>query len=336
MARELLADGADGAELAAHCRPEDVARLRASLDRYTVDRAAVAADVPADDIRRLLADVRAHPGAVNVFTGTGVMMGGDGLLVEWLRWVLLILTGSLDAPGGMHFHDGLTLVPGPTRPTAGCTRAPAAAPTSRRVLRQMPVLGLVDEIEAGNLRALFLCGGDPLSAAPEPDRTRDALRSLDTLAVIDVRDGELCDLATHVLPATGQLERADVTMFAQMSMASTVQYTDPVVPPGGARRPVWWILGHLARRMGGDILGDADPDALTDEAYVRDLLATSPVDVDALIANGPRGTAVPVEVGWVRRDLLPDGRWNLTPPELVARLDAHEPPGRRSAAHDPP
>jgi anaerobic selenocysteine-containing dehydrogenase len=57
------------------------------------------------------------------------------------------------------------------------------------------------------------------------------------------------------------------------------------------------------------------------------VLVGSPVDVDALVERGPRGTAVPVEVGWVRRDLLPDGCWNLAPPELVVRLDAHEPPG---------
>jgi anaerobic selenocysteine-containing dehydrogenase len=327
LARELLVDGADRDELATHCRPADVAALRAALDRFTVERAAVAADVPVERIRQLLADVRANPKALNVFTGTGVMMGGDGVLVEWLRWVLLILTGSLDTPTGMQFHDGLLPRVRPNPPDGRAHPGPRSRTDLPRVLRQMPLLGLVDEIEARNVRALFLCGGDPLAAAPDPDRTREALRSLDTLAVVDVHDGELADLATHVLPATGQLERADVTMFAQMSMASTVQYTEAVVAPVGERRPVWWILGQLARRMGGDLLRGVDPDAMTDERYLRDVLATSPIDVDGLNERGPRGTAVPVEVGWVRRDLLPDGCWNVAPPALVARLDAHAPPG---------
>jgi anaerobic selenocysteine-containing dehydrogenase len=327
VARELLVDGADRVELASHCRSDDVAVLRAALDGFTIERAADAADVPVERIRQLVAALRAHPGALNLFTGTGVMMGPDGVLVEWLRWVLLILTGSLDSPAGMHFHDGLQPRLRPSPPDGKVHPGPRSRPDLAPVVRQMPVLGLVDEIEAGNVRALFLCGGDPLSAAPEPDRTREALSSLDTLVVIDVHDGELCELATHVLPATGQLERADVSMFAQMSMTSSVQYTGPVVAPRGERRPVWWILGHLARRMGGDVLRGSDPDAMTDEHFLRDMLAAAPVDVDVLIERGPRGMEVPVEIGWVRRDLLLDGCWNLAPPELVGRLAEHEPPG---------
>jgi anaerobic selenocysteine-containing dehydrogenase len=35
-----------------------------------------------------------------------------------------------------------------------------------------------------------------------------------------------------------------------------------------------------------------------------------------------------VSIGWYHRCVLPDGRWRLAPPELVARLDADdEPPG---------
>ena len=33
-------------------------------------------------------------------------MSLDGVLVEWLRWVVLALTDSLDRPGGMVFHEG--------------------------------------------------------------------------------------------------------------------------------------------------------------------------------------------------------------------------------------
>jgi anaerobic selenocysteine-containing dehydrogenase len=328
VARALLDDGADADELAAHCRPEAVAALRASLARFTVARAAAAADVPQDSVERLIAEVRAHRGRLNVFVGTGPMMGGDGVVVEWLRWVLLILTGSLDVPGGMQFHDGLNprLRPNPRdeRPHAG----PRSRPDLPQVARQMPVLGLVDEIEAGHVRALVLCGGDPLSAAPEPDRTRAALASLETLVVIDVNDNELCELATHVLPAAGQLERADMSgPFAPMALDSVVQHTEAVVPAGGERRPVWWILGQLARRMGTDLLGGRDPDEMTDDDYLRSMLTTSPVSADTLVAHGTRGTRVPVEVGWVRRDLLVDGCWDLAPSELVARLDRHEPPG---------
>jgi anaerobic selenocysteine-containing dehydrogenase len=156
---------------------------------------------------------------------------------------------------------------------------------------------------------------------------RDALRRLDCLAVIDVVGSELTDLATHVLPATGQLERADASSFPQVSMASTVQFTPAVVAPVADRKPVWWILGHLATRMGSDLLGGRDPDAMDDADFLRGMLSTSPLDADTVFANGAHGTAVPVEVGWIRETFLEDGRWNIAPPVLIERLRAHRAPG---------
>jgi anaerobic selenocysteine-containing dehydrogenase len=72
--------------------------------------------------------------------------------------------------------------------------------------------------------------------------------------------------------------------------------------------------------MGGDILGGADPDALTDERYLG---AIAGADV---VAAGPHGVDVPLEYGWVAEALLPEGRWRLAPVELVERLRVHVPP----------
>jgi anaerobic selenocysteine-containing dehydrogenase len=326
VARELLRSGCDDDEINAHCRPEDVVMLQRALDRFTVDLASRVADIPAERILDLVEDLRVHRGRVNIFVGTGAIMGLDGVLVEWLRWVLLIITGSLDTPGGMQFSQGLGPPLRPDPPDGKHHSGPASRPELPHIMRQMPMVAFVDEIEAGNLRALFLCGGDPIAAAPDPDRTTRALASLDTLAVIDVMDNELCELATHVLPATGLLERADVSMWPTMAMDSTVQYTPAVVAPAGARRPTWWILAQLARRMGIDLLPAPDLDTLCDDDVLRHLLTAAPVQFDDLVEHGPRGLSLSTEVGWLRRDFLRDGCWNLTPPPLVTRLDAHRPP----------
>jgi anaerobic selenocysteine-containing dehydrogenase len=87
------------------------------------------------------------------------------------------------------------------------------------------------------------------------------------------------------------------------------------------------MLGSLAPRLGLDLLGGADPDDLTDELFLHGLLARSPVDAGELFARGPHGIEVPVEHGWVRETMLPDGQWRIAPPELLARLAAHEEPG---------
>ena len=114
------------------------------------------------------------------------------------------------------------------------------------------------------------------------------MRRLDALVVVDVVENELSELATHVLPATGELERTDVSMFSHNSVHAAIQSTGPVVAPVAERRPVWWALGQVAARAGVDLLRGADPDALTDELYLRGILDHSPLDADAVFAAGSR------------------------------------------------
>jgi anaerobic selenocysteine-containing dehydrogenase len=330
LVRELLEHGADDAELRDFCTPDDVDALRRTVAPFTVARAATAAGVETAALDALVDDLRAHGGRIAVSCGTGVQMGPDGILAEWLKWVLLIVTGSLDRPGGMRFSRGAL---NPMRPprTDRAPRPPRAGPASRpelpRVANQIPAVALADEIEAGNVRALIVTGGNPIGAFPEPDRVRAALRTLDALVVVDVVESELTELATHVLPVTGQLERADISMYAHISVRAAMQSTTAVVSPVADRRPAWWVLGSLAHRLGIDLFGGAAPDSLTDESYLRGILEHSPLDADRVFAVGARGFELPVEYGWVHESMLPGGRWQLAPEVLVERLAAHQEPG---------
>ena len=260
--------------------------------------------------------------------GTGVTMSRDGVIAEWLRWVILIASGSLDRASGMYFHRGV--VNRLRRRKARADRAEPGAARSRpelpRVLGQIPAVALADEIEAGNIRALFVTGGNPLSAFPQPERLRAALRRLDVLAVVDVADNALTAIATHVLPATGQLERADITLAELTALHSGLQATRPVVAPVADRRPVWWMFAALDRAMGREASGAVNPDDLRDEDYLRGVLAHSRLDADDVFAAGPRGFATPVEYGWVHSDLLHDNRWSIAPTPLLERLAAYVDP----------
>jgi anaerobic selenocysteine-containing dehydrogenase len=324
LAAALFDDGADPTE---RCAPADLAALRVALAPFTLERAAAVADVEVETLVRLVAEIRAHPGRLAVMCGTGTTMAVDGVLVEWLRWVLLVLSGSLDRKGGMRFNRGVVNRP---RPPRADPRLPAPGPSSRpelpRVAGQLPAVAMVDEIEAGRLRALVVTGGNPLTAFPEPDRLRDALRRLEALVVIDVAENELTELATHVLPATGQLERVDLSLAELTAVRSGIQATGAVVAPVGDRRPVWWMLAALGRRMDADFLGVADPDDLTDELFVGGLLERSPLDAAEVFAAGPHGVDVAEEYGWVRDTMLVEGRWRVAPAELLALLHAHVAP----------
>ena len=98
-------------------------------------------------------------------------------------------------------------------------------------------------------------GGNPVTALPDRTRTVEALRSLRTLIVIDIFPTETTELATHVLPAVDQLERADLTwLLDSFQLAVASQVTDAVVPTIGERKPVWWMFAHVAERLGLSLL----------------------------------------------------------------------------------
>lgn len=328
VASALLADGADTDEIALRCAPDEIAELREVLAPFTIARAAAAAGVDAALITRMVDAVRAHPGRLAIMCGTGVTMAHDGIVAEWLRWVLLILSGSLDRESGMRFNRGainrLRPLRTPLDPVA--TTGPPSRPELPRIVGQLPAVAMADAIEAGHLRALVVTGGNPITAFPQPSRMRAALAMLDILVVVDVAESELCDLATHVLPATGQLERTDLTLAELTAVRSGLQATRAVVAPVGERRPVWWMLASLAQRLGADALGGADPDAMSDEHFLRGLFVRSPLDADAVFDAGPRGTDIPNEFGWVCDTLLPNRRWKIAPTVMLQRLAEHRDP----------
>lgn len=319
LIRELLIAGADHDDYMRMTDAGDRAQLAQAVEPFTLDRTKAATDLSADSLLELLAAIRSA-GRVAVISGTGVTFGEHALLTEWLRWVLLILTGSLDRRGGMWFNPGWTH---PLEKQAQWTHSPPhgltgpgpkARPELPSVFGQRPAIAIVDEIEAGNLKALLVCGSNPLTAFPDPERTRAALASLDALVAVDVVETPLTAIASHVFPSVGQMERADIVAEASTS------YAPSVVPPVAERRPMWWMLHELGRRLGVDVLEGLQPESCSDEQVIRQLTAHSRDGSEALIAAGSVGLMPPRLYGWVREKALPGGRWRLTPPDMIQRL----------------
>jgi anaerobic selenocysteine-containing dehydrogenase len=222
--------------------------------------------------------------------------------------------------------------PGYLMQTHLATRSPVPAggrsydgPRSRPELRtrygERPSAALVSEIEAGNIGALFVVGGNPLLSLPDSKRTLAALKKLDVLAVADIVDNEMVQLATHVLACAGQLERAEIpygTDIFQKDLLS--QFTPAVVPPVAQRKPLWWSIGHLARRIGTDVFPGIDLDTVTEESLLDPLIDAS-VDPVALRASPTAVVASGPIYGWVAQNVLPQGRWRLAPEPLLNQLE---------------
>lgn len=318
LVREILDNGQVSNAFLESATPDQIKEFSGHLRKLTEAHVVERTGLTGSDLRDLLASVM-RAGRISIAIGTGVTFDRNALITDWLRWVLLLMTDSLDRPGGMWFHPGWLdpldvegqVIPALTPPAPG----PKSRPDLVRVFGEIPCAAMADEIESGTLRALIVGGASPLTAFPDPARTRAALGSLDVLAVADVVSTPLTDMATHVLPVTGHLERTDL----QQNRLPRAMISPAVVRPVAERKPVWWIAAKLARRLGFDPLYGLDPDATTELDLLRHLSLGARSDFEDLVSAGPHGVDVPLPVGWVQGHLH-EHRWNIVPQCLLDRL----------------
>lgn len=333
LVREVLANGADEQELLQHCAAHDVDALRTAVAPFTLERAVRQTGLEAGALEELLAAIRRH-GRVAILSGTGIAFSPHGLLCEWLRWALLIASGSLDREDGKAMFFNVTSLGKPelgSWPTPSSEDRFDAAPGSRPDLQgfygEYSCSALSDEIEAGNLRALIVFGSNPLIALPDPDRVAAALAKLEVLIVIDPFDNDIARLATHALPAAWLLERSDVRQRPAL-----IQYSQALVNPLGESKPGWWIFGAIAEELGLDIFHDgvafADRD---DETGYRTMFARARVSFDELKAAGVYGIETPRMDGWFHKAVLRDRGWRVAPQVMLDRLRAVEDQDRPKA-----
>jgi anaerobic selenocysteine-containing dehydrogenase len=320
LVRELLADGADSDALAG--RVQGLDQLATAVAPFTRAHAARIADVAPDDLDLLLASVR-RVGRVAIDTGTGVTMAASANVTQWLAWVVMILTNSMNRPGGYWFHPGfghqLETFELPISPAGGSFGpGPASRPETHAFLGEWPCAVLADEIRAGNIRAVLNFGGHLLTAFPEADVLEPALRELDVLATTEIIATATTALSTHVLPTKDQLERADVTLWDFLSPRVAAQHTPAVVEPVGQRRSSWWVLGELGRRLGHELVpADAD-----DDAMLARIVKRSRSSFEELVDAGWVEVGHDVPAPWVDAHVERLGGWRVAPPLLVEQLAA--------------
>ena len=317
LVREVLRVGADPG-----VPTQDRDRLAAAVEPFTLDRSAGIADVPAEQLTRLLASIR-RSGRIAVDTGTGVTMSPNANVTQWLCSALLILTGSMNRPGGMWFHPGfayqLETFTLPVAPQDGSFGpGPQSRPETQSFLREWPCAVLPDEIDAGNIRAFLNLGGNLVTGFPDAGTLVPALKKLDVLMTTEILPNETTALSTHVLPTKGQLERPDITMWDFLSPRISAQHTPAVVSPVGERRSMWWVLAEIGRRLGHEL---ADTGA-TDDAMLAHIGSGMRGGYDRLTSTGWAEAPLEVPARWVDDHIDRVGGWRLAPRLLLDQLDA--------------
>jgi anaerobic selenocysteine-containing dehydrogenase len=187
LVRELLREGADQ-EALEHVVGLDA--LAGAVAPFTLEHAARVGGIEETELTDLLDAVR-RAGRVAVVTGTGVTMSTAANVTQWLAWAVMILTGSMNRPGGVWFHPGfshqLEAFELPVSPLDGLFGpGPRSRPESQAFFREWPCAALGDEIRAGNIRAVLNLGGHLVTAFPDANDLVPALRSLDVFATIEI------------------------------------------------------------------------------------------------------------------------------------------------------
>jgi anaerobic selenocysteine-containing dehydrogenase len=321
LVREVLRDGV-------RAPAQDVDALAAAVAAFTLRHAAAVADVPEAELERMLSAVR-RAGRIVVDTGTGVTMSASANVTQWLSWALLIITDSMNRPGGIWFHPGfayrlesfeLPIIP----PEWHFGPGPRSRPETQAFLREWPCATLPDEINAGNIRAFLNLGGSLLTAFPDAGSLLPALEKLDVLATTEILPNETTAISTHVLPTKGQLERPDVTLWDILSPRVSAQHTDALVTPVGQRRSMWWVLAEIGQRLGHEL---ADTDA-SDEAMLAQVSSGGRAPYDELVTNGWAEADRELPAPWVDRHIERLGGWRLAPQVLVDQLNALREPAQ--------
>ncbi|GAB2780961.1 molybdopterin oxidoreductase family protein [Nocardioides salsibiostraticola] len=247
---------------------DGLVELRAALKPFTLDFVAERTGLAAADIEEA-ASIFAAGTRGTASSGTGPDMGPHGNLVEHLIACLNIICGRFNRAGEVHESAPMLLpdlpsvaavvprdfLPDTLNPDANTHRSRLHG--ARQAFQEMPTSTLADEILTpgeGQIRALVVIGGNPMTSWPDQAKTRRALESLDLLVCIDVRETDTVALADYFLPASYGLERAELTAYNDfLYNAPFVQFADAVVAPPGDAREEWIYLAELARRLGTSI-----------------------------------------------------------------------------------
>ncbi len=301
MIRTIVAEGLyDRAFVGAET--EGFEALVAAVAPFTPARVAPVAGVPAEQIvAAARAFARARRG--NATSGTGPSMAPHGVLMDYLVLALNTICGRWVRAGETVPNRGVLF-----RQFSGVARAEKLRPAagfgeSLRVrgltdtAAGLPTAALPDEILTagpGQVKALFVVGGNPLTAWPNEAKTRRALESLELLVVVDPMLSSTAQLAHFVFGPRFGFETPAIT-FANEGITTyglSIGYQEPyaqyqpqlVEPPAGSDvLEDWRIFYELGRAMNLPLAWRGQP-----------IDMASPPTTDGLLEHFVRRSRVPL------------------------------------------
>jgi anaerobic selenocysteine-containing dehydrogenase len=268
----------------------------------------------------------------NATGGTGTNMSPNGTLLEYLLLCLNTLCGRWVKAGEPVRNLGVLF-----RMFSGNARAEKPRPgfgfgeklrvrNLQDTAAGLPTAALPDEILTpgpGQVKALFVIGGNPLTAFPNRDKVRRALESLELLVVIDPQLSATAQMADFVfgpkfgfeMPAISFANEGMVTYGLSIGFQEPYAQYQPALidlPKNSQLVEDWRVFYEIARRMELPLSYRGTPydmdNAPTTDELIAEFVRRSPVPLDDIKAH-PGGhifehrsePAAPREPDWPHR-----------------------------------
>jgi len=318
IVRELLADG----PLHPQQPVKHLDELREMLADYDLAKAAAIAGVQQQQMVDLLAAIRRH-GMVCAETGTGMGMSPGANLTVWFTWLIMVLTGSMNVPGGMWIHPGSVFpfdkfVDHLPLLESAFTGSSNVRPDVKGICGDWPCAVLPEEIEQGFMHAFFNFGGHIFRSFPDRNALEKALPKLDLLVSTEIQHNELSNYCTHILPTKSTVERNEFTRWDTLNWSVSLQYSEALVKPQGDRRSAWWAIAQIMRAADLPVPNHVPTEHSdeNDDLMQSVLLASARCSWEELKEKRFVEFERELPAPWVDRLFERNGGWELVPAEL--------------------
>lgn len=274
-------------------------QLALDVEPYTPERVASLTGIEATEIKQLVHNfVRAKAGVFYGRMGTSVQ--AFGTLSQYLIMAFNILTGRLDARGGLMF----------TQPAANLfqhTGKGHFGRTHSRVRKlpgfsgELPVSALAEDILTegeGQIKAMVMMAGNPVLSTPNGQQLDKAFKQLDFMVSIDFYINESNRHADLILPPVSPLERSHYDLiFHLLAVRNTAKYNPPLFKAPANTKQDWEILLELSHRLRGKT------DIKNQVIHKAKMLLGPDAQLDFMLRSGPYGGGLNLLKGLSLRQL---------------------------------
>ena len=245
-----------------HLNEDDLKRTVNNLDELKADLAAVdlenviAATGLSREALEQAADIIGQAEKVAVVFGADICKSAFGTSKSAVIANLAILSGALHSDGGLFPLDEKGNMQGVLDMGVYPENLPGFQPYAENKEKfakawncELPeggldAEGILQEIEAGKVRFLYLAATNPLSF-PNSNRWLKALEKVEVLVVQDIFPSAITQLATVVLPGSSYAEKSG----SFTSLDQTVRSFDQAIRPVGQSREDGAIFAELYGRL---------------------------------------------------------------------------------------